>query len=381
MRLQKPDEHDPAARIRIRKEEARAKAEAAAPAAAPAPALLELDPADIDLLPPLPEEGGGLDKVMLAMDVVDTLRHQQDLVEHALSQDERDAELIARIRRIYADQGIEVSDAAITEGVQALKKDRFVYQPPARGFGRRLAHLYVDRGKWTRRAGIVGGLVLAVWLAFAVPDWIEAGQRAGAVRTEVADLRSRLAQAQDGLFRTLGTLQRVVTRITDGAKQNRVGFLRELQRRLGQRIARRLVTRATDRRFLERQAEDGNVIALIVEPGQIGNFLATRPTPGGPVVDHHPLTAVITQLVRLPVQIGQLEIQYAGASVGRQQQQQGTQIFHVSLTGSNFRKDLIERSIICWPGRSISRRASIRARSQKLSSGRSSSSPSGMSWC
>lgn len=188
--------------MRLQKIEQPAKAEKVRVDPAPSAPALELDLADLDLLPPLPEEGGSLDKVMLAMDVVDTLRHQQDLVEHALSQDERDAELIARIRKIYADQGIEVTDAVIAEGVQALKKDRFIYRPPERGFARRLAHLYVDRGKWAKRVAAVAGLGLAGWLAFAVPDWIDAGQRAGEVRTEVAGLRSRLAQAQERLAST-----------------------------------------------------------------------------------------------------------------------------------------------------------------------------------
>lgn len=236
MRLQKPDEHDPAARIRARREEAKAKAEAAAPAVVKAPAQLTLDATDLDLLPPMPDDGGGLDKVMLAMDVVDTLRHQQDLVEHALGQEERDAELIARIRKIYADQGIEVSDAVIAEGVQALKKDRFTYQPPERGFARRLAHLYVDRGKWLRRTAIVAGLGLAGWLAFAVPDWIDASQRAGAVRSEVADLRSRLAQAQERLA-SAQRAQAAVTAPANGAGQRLLADARAEAARAAQALA------------------------------------------------------------------------------------------------------------------------------------------------
>src|SRR5690606_24085573 len=95
--------------------------------------------------------------------------------------------------------GIEVSEAAIAEGVQALKKDRFAYRPRAHGFARRLALLYVDRGRWARRLAVVAGLGVAGWLALAVPDWVESGQRASAVRTEVAHLRARLAQAQERL--------------------------------------------------------------------------------------------------------------------------------------------------------------------------------------
>lgn len=101
---------------------------------------------------------------MLAMDVVDTLRHQVDLAEHALSERERDAALVARIRSIYAGQGIEVSDAVIVEGVEALKRDRFVYRPPRAGPGRLLARMYVARDRawpWLLAAGV---LVAVAWL-------------------------------------------------------------------------------------------------------------------------------------------------------------------------------------------------------------------------
>ena len=51
-----------------------------------------------------------LNEIMLAMDVVDTLRHQQSLVDRELGTDDHDQALIAKVRKIYADQGLEVSD-------------------------------------------------------------------------------------------------------------------------------------------------------------------------------------------------------------------------------------------------------------------------------
>lgn len=130
-----------------------------APAPAPAPAAA--------LPPALPAVEAGADRLeglMLAMDVVDTLRHQADLAEHALSERERDAALVARIRAIYAGQGIEVSDAVIVEGVEALKRDRFVYRPPRPGPGHLLARMYVARDRawpWLLAAGV---LVVVAWL-------------------------------------------------------------------------------------------------------------------------------------------------------------------------------------------------------------------------
>ena len=51
-----------------------------------------------------------LDDVMLAMDVVDTLRHEETLVTRELGAADREAQLIERLRKIYHDQGIEVPE-------------------------------------------------------------------------------------------------------------------------------------------------------------------------------------------------------------------------------------------------------------------------------
>ncbi|HHG89728.1 MAG TPA: hypothetical protein ENJ90_04510 [Devosia sp.] len=89
-----------------------------------------------------------LDEVMLAMDVVDTLRHRQGLVARELDGDNREARLIDRLREVYRNQGIEVPERILKEGVAALEEDRFVYKPPDAGFSRSLARLYVSRGSW-----------------------------------------------------------------------------------------------------------------------------------------------------------------------------------------------------------------------------------------
>ena len=104
-----------------------------------------------------------LDEVMLAMDVVDTLRHRQVLVERELHADDRDQKLIERLREIYASQGIDVPDAVLAEGVSALKEERFVYKPPQGGLSVALARLYVGRGKWAKRGGVVAALLAVLW--------------------------------------------------------------------------------------------------------------------------------------------------------------------------------------------------------------------------
>jgi len=107
-----------------------------------------------------------LNEVMLAMDVVDTLRHQQSLVDRELGTDDHDQALIAKVRKIYADQGLEVSDAVIASGVKALREERFTYTPPKKSFQLSLAHLYVNRGRWAKRGAVLVAALLAVYLVY-----------------------------------------------------------------------------------------------------------------------------------------------------------------------------------------------------------------------
>jgi hypothetical protein len=109
-----------------------------------------------------------LDDVMLAMDVVDTLRHQQVLIDRELNAQDRDRKLIERLREIYASQGIDVPDHVLEEGVAALKEDRFNYTPPPESFQTRLASLYVRRGKWGKPLLLGLGAILIALLAYTL---------------------------------------------------------------------------------------------------------------------------------------------------------------------------------------------------------------------
>jgi hypothetical protein len=99
---------------------------------------------------------------MLAMDVVDTLRHRERLVQTELASDGRDEAMLESLRSIYASQGITVSDEVLKQGVEALAEGRFVYEAPARRPETRWAYVYVNRAKWGRlllALFVVGALV------------------------------------------------------------------------------------------------------------------------------------------------------------------------------------------------------------------------------
>src|SRR5215470_11014495 len=117
--------------------------------------------------PPAPQK---LDELMLAMDVVDTIRHRELLVERELAQGERDDELRNRLREIYKGQGIEVPDRVIDDGIKALKDSRFVYVPPKPGLAVSLAMLWVHRARilWTVFAILFAVIGLRVSYYFLV---------------------------------------------------------------------------------------------------------------------------------------------------------------------------------------------------------------------
>ena len=102
-----------------------------------------------------------LNDLMLAMDVVDTLRHEQGLVQRELDQANRDDVLKKRLRELYEGQGLEVSERILDEGIKALKESRFTYERKGSALMRGLAMIWVRR---TLVAGILAALVLAALL-------------------------------------------------------------------------------------------------------------------------------------------------------------------------------------------------------------------------
>ena len=153
-----------------------------------------------------------LDEVMLAMDVVDTLRHRQDLVDRELDADAREKQLIAKLREIYHQQGIEVTDAVLREGVAALSESRFVYTSPKPSPATSFARLYVSRERWGRWAfGAV--LVLVVVLGgyfLAYRPWQAA--QAEQARQELAQ---GLPAQMDALYQTIFDETKIQQAVTD----------------------------------------------------------------------------------------------------------------------------------------------------------------------
>lgn len=178
-----------------------------------------------------------LDDLMLAMDIVDTLRHDMRIAERELDDGKRRADMKKRLGEIYASQGISVPDDMLEEGVRALEQDRFTYKSRATGLQAGLARLYVKRGKLGLALGVLllaGAVGWAGWYfglerprlareAAVAAELARGGERLDAALAEITTLtpspalRARAeALAADGRAATAAGDQAALARALDG---------------------------------------------------------------------------------------------------------------------------------------------------------------------
>jgi hypothetical protein len=138
-----------------------------------------------------PQARGKLDDLMLAMDVVDTLRHREDLVARELNDAGKEEALLKQLRDIYRQQGIAVPDRILKDGVKALREQRFLYTPPGPGLKRTLAELYVDRGRHGKRLAVIAAVLGVGWGAYHFTVVAPERQAAEQTRTDIAEVLPR----------------------------------------------------------------------------------------------------------------------------------------------------------------------------------------------
>ena len=205
-----------------------------------------------------------LDELMLAMDVVDTLRHRQDLATRELDGVNREQQLIDKLRAIYHQQGIEVTDDILKEGVSALAESRFVYDPPKPGLGTTLARLYVGRKRWGKP---VGAALVAVLVLGTGYFGLWRPYQNGIAEQARIELAEGLPAQMDALYQT----------IFEETKVQQAVLMAESLRQRGHSLAsegdragaQKAVTELTALRDQLRQAY---VLRVVNQPGQRSGF-------------------------------------------------------------------------------------------------------------
>lgn len=228
------------------------------------------------------QEPHHLDDVMLAMDVVDTLRHDRAMTARDMNSVERREDLITRLRGIYRAQGIDVPDSVLMDGVMALEEQRFAFTPPKPGLSTRLARSYIRRRKWLpfvyTMTFIFGSVSAINYVGFVRPAQVQASQTE---RLLSRDLPAQLEASRDKAL-ALSSTDALKSRANDlyGAGElaiadkditrakASVAALETLSRTLGQSYNLRIVSRFGEASgvYLD-SLSDGNVrnFYLIVE--------------------------------------------------------------------------------------------------------------------
>ena len=184
-----------------------------------------------------------LDEVMLAMDIVDTIRRRERMVQRELDAEGREIDLKERLRKIYAAQGIDIPDHVLEQGVAAIKEDRFVYKPAAPGFPRTLATLYVTRNAWGKwLLGAIAAVMIAAagYYAAVVAPAARLPGRIEALHAQIAGITEDAeARTQAGQIREAGLA--AVQRGDAGNARAAIASLEALHQRLEQMDALRRV--------------------------------------------------------------------------------------------------------------------------------------------
>jgi hypothetical protein len=223
---------------------------------------------------------------MLAMDVVDTLRHRTRIVDMELNEDAREEQLIARLKEIYGAQGIEVPERILKDGVKALAEQRFVYKPPENTFSVKLAKLYVSRKKWLPAAmtfmGAVAALVVGWQVFWAIPqanEWKAMPDEIARVLTEGQALA--IEPAVDAQLASIAAEgQRAVANNDHGAAKAQLATLKTMNDKLAQEYDIRIVSRpGEDTGLIRGSDESPNALNyyLVVEAVAPGGRVLTVP--------------------------------------------------------------------------------------------------------
>lgn len=160
-----------------------------------------------------------LEDLMVAMDVVDTVRHRELLIDRELDGGARRRRLLERLREIYNAQGIDVTDAALQAGVDALEQERFRYTPTPDGLSAKFARLYVRRDKWLKPLSVIVIVGLLIWLGWFVSVELPEQRLKEALPSNIQTVYARIddiATSDEASDRAADLFRRANSAIEDG---------------------------------------------------------------------------------------------------------------------------------------------------------------------
>lgn len=190
-----------------------------------------------------------LEDLMAAMDVVDTLRHDQSIAERELDGEARRERLLGRLRDMYSAQGIDVPDHVLEEGIEALEQERFQYKPVPKSWRTKLAHLWVSRSRWGKPLGFLGVVASLFYGYYFVSDVLPEQRLKANLPDQISSSFSAivgLAKNQDVIAQAKSSSQAAYQAVDDGELSEAKSILADMQevkRMLGIEYTVRVISR------------------------------------------------------------------------------------------------------------------------------------------
>lgn len=201
-----------------------------------------------ELMSSTPEKAP-LEDIMAAMDVVDTLRHEQSIVERELDSEARRARLLERLRELYRAQGIKVSDQVLSDGIEALEQERFKYRPIKPNWRTVLGRIWVSRERWSKPFGFMLFVALIFYGFYFVSEVLPERQLRANLPGEVNSIFSTIvgiAKDSESVDQAKSRSQRAYLAIEQGdldTAKNMVEDMRDIERQLSLEYEIRIISR------------------------------------------------------------------------------------------------------------------------------------------
>lgn len=139
-----------------------------------------------------------LTDAMLTIDVADTVRRAPELAQ--------DKDAIGKLRARYLQQGIDVSDTILRDGITAAADNRFGYTPPKPSLAVGAARIYVARKRWLPRTAV---LLLLLLVGLGSYYFVWGPFHAAQLEHDRLELVQTLPATMDALYQTIFTETKV----------------------------------------------------------------------------------------------------------------------------------------------------------------------------
>lgn len=167
-----------------------------------------------------------LDQTLLMMDIVDKMRHDENIVNKQINEILNSAEIKEKLKSFYAKSGIVVTDALLEKAYLAYKENQFAYKWAPDNFLTKVLKLYVIRDKWLLKAQLSLGAVslmvllgiLGQWVFIEIPAKLRLEEAYTAVQQHQGKLPSEVSQLRN---QVLAVSQRLESETTLAEKENR----------------------------------------------------------------------------------------------------------------------------------------------------------------